>query len=88
LQWVSYFDAADEAGISRRWGGIHPEMDDLPARVIGHSIGLSAFRRASELFAGVPEPSSLALMLLAAMTAYRMSRCRADEGRRSSRPAA
>jgi hypothetical protein len=68
LQWVSYFDAADEAGISRRWGGIHPEMDDLPARVMGHSIGLGAYRRASDLFAGVPEPSSLVLMLLAAIT--------------------
>jgi hypothetical protein len=69
LQWASYFDAADEAGMSRRWGGIHPEMDDLPARVIGHSIGLGAYRRASALFNGVPEPSSLALILVLALTA-------------------
>jgi hypothetical protein len=65
LQWVSYFDAADEAGVSRRWGGIHPEMDDLPGRVMGHSIGLAAYARASNLFAGVPEPSSSFLTLLA-----------------------
>jgi hypothetical protein len=69
LQWASYFDAADEAGISRRWGGIHPEMDDLPARVIGHSIGRAAYRRASDLFNGVPEPSSLAMTLVMAITA-------------------
>ncbi|MBA3484550.1 MAG: vanadium-dependent haloperoxidase [Pirellulales bacterium] len=68
LQWVSYFDAADDAGMSRRWSGIHPEIDDLPARVLGHSIGLGAYRRASNLFTGVPEPSSLVLMLLAAIT--------------------
>ena len=69
LQWASYFDAADEAGISRRWGGIHPEMDDFPGRVMGHSIGLEAYRRASDLFNGVPEPSSLALTLAMALTA-------------------
>jgi hypothetical protein len=69
LQWASYFDAADEAGISRRWGGIHPEMDDFPGRVMGHSIGLEAYRRASDLFNGVPEPRSLALTLVMALTA-------------------
>jgi hypothetical protein len=39
LQWATYYDAADEAGSSRRWGGIHPKMDDLPARVIGSQCG-------------------------------------------------
>lgn len=71
LEWVSYFDAADEAGISRRWGGIHPEMDDLPARVMGSSIGIGAFRYARDLFAGAPEPSTLTLGLLAALVGLR-----------------
>lgn len=61
LQWASYFDAADEAGVSRLWGGIHPEMDDFPGRTMGHAIGRGAFRKASALFRGVPEPSSIAL---------------------------
>ena len=39
LQWATYFDAADEAGASRRWGGIHPLADDLPGRVIGSECG-------------------------------------------------
>lgn len=39
LQWATYFDAADEAGVSRRYGGIHPAMDDLPGRVIGAQCG-------------------------------------------------
>jgi hypothetical protein len=43
LQWATYFDAADEAGVSRRWGGIHPRVDDLPARVVGSQCGKQAW---------------------------------------------
>jgi hypothetical protein len=32
LQWATYADAADEAGLSRRFGGIHPWYDDFPGR--------------------------------------------------------
>jgi hypothetical protein len=39
LKWATYFDAADEAGVSRRWGGIHPRVDDLPGRSIGSQCG-------------------------------------------------
>ncbi len=34
LQWASYFDAADEAGISRLWGGIHVPADDFAGRIM------------------------------------------------------
>jgi hypothetical protein len=37
LQWATYYDAADEAGISRIYGGIHPAFDDFPGRIIGSS---------------------------------------------------
>ena len=46
LQWATYYDASDEAGISRLYGGIHPRMDDLPGRRIGSRIGRDAFARA------------------------------------------
>ena len=29
LQWATYYDAADQAGLSRLYGGIHVEADDL-----------------------------------------------------------
>ncbi|RIK88191.1 MAG: hypothetical protein DCC67_00895 [Planctomycetota bacterium] len=76
LQWATYFDAADEAGLSRQWGGIHPSMDDLPGRVMGDVIGRGAFRRATALFQGVPEPSALALAAagLAAAWGFRARR--------------
>jgi hypothetical protein len=62
LQWATYFDAADEAGISRVWGGIHPSMDDLPARILGDWIGRNAYRLATQRFLGVPEPAAAALL--------------------------
>ena len=44
LQWASYYDAADEAGISRLWGGIHIPADDFAGRVMGSSIGIDAYQ--------------------------------------------
>lgn len=62
LQWASYFDAADEAGISRLWGGIHVPVDDFAGRIMGSSIGQEAFALAMQRF--VPEPSSAVLLLM------------------------
>lgn len=53
LQYVSYYDAADDAGISRIYGGIHPRADDLPGRVSGSSVGKLAAARAFALFQGL-----------------------------------
>ena len=50
LQWATYYDASDEAGISRLYGGIDPRMDDLPGRRIGSQIGRDAFARALTYF--------------------------------------
>ncbi|MDB6138881.1 MAG: Alkaline phosphatase [Verrucomicrobiaceae bacterium] len=53
LQWNTYYDAADLAGQSRRWGGIHPMEDDFQARVIGAQVGQSAFTLAQNYWTGV-----------------------------------
>jgi len=50
LQWATYFDAADQAGISRRFGGIHPFYDDYPGRRNGSTIGKQAWARAQLLY--------------------------------------
>jgi len=50
LQWATYYDAADEAGISRLWGGIHPIADDLPGRVMGSYIGMGAWAKAQDYY--------------------------------------
>lgn len=43
LQWASYFDAADQAGISRLYGGIHVPADDGPGRIMGSACGKGAW---------------------------------------------
>src|SRR5690606_31853164 len=35
LKWATYYDAADQAGQSRLWGGIHVRHDDFDGRRIG-----------------------------------------------------
>jgi hypothetical protein len=46
LQWATYFDASDQAAISRRFGGIHPFYDDYPSRIAGSRIGQKAYANA------------------------------------------
>jgi hypothetical protein len=52
LQWATYFDAADQAGISRIYGGIHIPADDFAGRRIGSTVGKRAWRLAERYFAG------------------------------------
>ncbi len=66
LQWATYFDASDQASLSRLSGGIHPPADDFPGRRIGHIVGPDAWALAMRYFSGeaVPEPASVSLALL------------------------
>jgi hypothetical protein len=66
LEFATYFDASDQASISRIYGGIHPPADDFSGRRIGHLVGPDAWARATQLFQGVPEPSSFLLVIGAA----------------------
>lgn len=52
LQWATYFDAADQAGLSRLYGGIHVAADDFNGRVMGSEIGEIAWSVASMYFDG------------------------------------
>ncbi|MEX2309632.1 MAG: vanadium-dependent haloperoxidase [Pirellulales bacterium] len=67
LQFATYFDASDQASLSRVFGGIHPPADDFPGRRIGHEVGPAAFALAMRYYAGVPEPSSVLLMAVSAV---------------------
>ncbi len=50
FQWATYFDASDSSGVSRLYGGIHPDFDDFPGRRLGAQIGAKGFDRALSLF--------------------------------------
>ena len=52
LQWGTYYDAADQAGQSRLFGGIHVQADDFTGRVIGAQCGKAAWELARRYFSG------------------------------------
>jgi hypothetical protein len=52
LQWASYYDAADQAGLSRLYGGIHIPADDFAGRIMGAGIGKAAWVEALTCFDG------------------------------------
>jgi len=51
--WMS---AADQAGRSRRYGGIHCKDGDLDGRRLGTRVGANAWARALGYFAGTATP--------------------------------
>jgi hypothetical protein len=56
LQWATYYDAADQAGISRLYMGIHVPADDFEGRRIGSECGLEAWALADSYFDGSARP--------------------------------
>lgn len=50
LQWATYQDAADQAGLSRLYGGIHIPTDDFEGRTIGFQCGQAAWAKAQTYF--------------------------------------
>lgn len=52
LQWATYFDASDQAGRSRLYGGIHVAADDLEGRKVGSLVGKAAWDLASDHYGG------------------------------------
>lgn len=52
VQWATYYDAADQAGISRLYGGIHVRADDLAGRLMGAACGVKAWELARRYFDG------------------------------------
>jgi hypothetical protein len=57
LGWETFEDAANEAGMSRRYGGIHFERADLAGRKLGVLVADSAWIKQQELFNGtIPIP--------------------------------
>jgi hypothetical protein len=45
LHWETFTAAADEAGISRRYGGIHFQPADLAGRALGRAVAQQAWER-------------------------------------------
>ena len=56
LSWATFSDAADQAGISRRYGGIHFEEGDLRGRLLGRQVGGVVWEKARSYIDGTAAP--------------------------------
>lgn len=52
LEWATYYDAADESGLSRLYGGIHVRADDFAGRIMGSKIGKGSWEKAQTYYDG------------------------------------
>jgi hypothetical protein len=52
LSWSTFSDAAGQAGVSRRYGGIHFEQADLDARATGRSAARRVWEKAEDHWEG------------------------------------
>jgi hypothetical protein len=58
LSWKSFGEAADQAGISREYGGIHFNDGDFEARQAGEDVGLQTWSKAKTYFNGKAVPKT------------------------------
>ena len=50
LSWPTFTDAANQAGMSRRYGGIHFETGDLAGRALGRLVAQRVWQRSNKYF--------------------------------------
>jgi len=55
LSWSTFSEAADQAGMSRRYGGIHFREGDLQSRAMGRLVGAQAWAKARQYFDGTAQ---------------------------------
>jgi hypothetical protein len=57
LHWATFSVAANQAGLSRRYGGIHFEQADLDGRAAGRRVAQLAWTKAQRYISGDANPS-------------------------------
>jgi len=55
LSWATFTEAADQAGISRRYGGIHFKADDLVGRQTGRLVADVVWNKAMSYINGTAQ---------------------------------
>jgi len=59
LRWETFTAAANEAGMSRRYGGIHFRAADLSGRQLGRRVAAKVWTETQSYFDGSPKPPVL-----------------------------
>lgn len=50
LCWETFTDAADQAGISRLYGGIHIRADDISGQAVGRAVGRAVYDKVTSMY--------------------------------------
>jgi hypothetical protein len=58
LKWETFTEASNEAGMSRRYGGIHFRGADLAGRLLGRMVAARAWSRAQRYIDGTVNPQT------------------------------
>jgi hypothetical protein len=66
LRWETFTEAAEEAGMSRRYGGIHFEKADVAGRKLGGLVADRVWAKVQRYFDGSVASPAFALDLSAA----------------------
>ncbi len=80
LQWGTYYDAADQAGLSRLWGGIHVAVDDLTGRLTGSQCGKGVWALARRYFDGSIKQSGFSATIYKVDDSQSRVQCEAIRG--------
>jgi hypothetical protein len=56
LSWATFSAAAQQAGLSRRYAGIHFEQGDLVGRSLGRHVGEQVWHKALSYIHGTARP--------------------------------
>jgi hypothetical protein len=67
LSWATFTEATDEAGMSRRYGGIHFARADLAGRQLGRLVADRTWLKANTLFNGTALPTTRTASSLTSM---------------------
>jgi hypothetical protein len=74
LSWATFADAADGAGMSRRYGGVHFRRADLAGRKLGGLVASKAWSRAQSYFDGSATPQTHVESMTSGLTTFSPSR--------------
>jgi hypothetical protein len=64
LSYPTFVDAAEAAGISRIWAGVHWPADNERGQELGRKVGENVWRRAQQFFLGTASPATAAFAAL------------------------
>lgn len=56
LAWATFGEAADQAGLSRQYAGLHFKDSDLASRTRGRKIATVVWEKALTYFTGAAQP--------------------------------